>query len=96
MAGKIPRKGWKLPLASPRLVAKSLLKPVAFMEIRLNGQPHTLESGPSVAALVASLALDARQVAVERNGEIVPRSQWADTALASGDAVEIVRFIGGG
>jgi thiamine biosynthesis protein ThiS len=50
----------------------------------------------SVAALVAELGLDARKVAVERNLEIVPRSAYGQTALADGDRIEIVHFIGGG
>jgi sulfur carrier protein len=50
----------------------------------------------TIAALVGALGLDARKVAVERNLEIVPRSTYADTALADGDRIEIVTFIGGG
>ena len=38
----------------------------------------------------------ARMVAVERNGEIVPRPRWAETAIADGDRIEIVRFVQGG
>ena len=49
-----------------------------------------------VAGLVAELGLDARKVAVERNLEIVPRSTYSATALADGDRIEIVTFIGGG
>ena len=45
---------------------------------------------------VAQLELDARKVAVERNEEIVPRSRYGETVLASGDVLEIVHFIGGG
>jgi thiamine biosynthesis protein ThiS len=49
-----------------------------------------------IAGLVAALGLDRRKVAVERNLAIVPRSAYADTALADGDRIEIVHFIGGG
>ena len=42
------------------------------------------------------ILLDMRKVAVERNEEIVPRSRYAETWLASGDQLEIVHFIGGG
>jgi len=54
--------------------------------------------GPAadLAALIAVLGLDARKVAVERNLAIVPRSLYAGTALAEGDRIEIVHFIGGG
>jgi sulfur carrier protein len=61
----------------------------------VNGEPRELEAA-SVAALVDALGLDARKVAVERNLEIVPRSQYAGAALADGDRIEIVHFIGGG
>jgi thiamine biosynthesis protein ThiS len=50
----------------------------------------------NLSGLLAVLELDARKVAVERNLEIVPRSLFAATALADGDRVEIVHFIGGG
>jgi thiazole synthase/sulfur carrier protein len=50
----------------------------------------------SIAALLVILGLDMKKVAVERNEEIVPRSRYAETWLSSGDALEIVHFIGGG
>ena len=65
------------------------------MLITLNGEERRIGAG-DVAALVAELGLDTRKVAVECNLEIVPRSLYGDTALADGDRVEIVTFIGGG
>ena len=65
------------------------------MLITLNGEERRIGAG-DVAALVAELGLDTRKVAVECNLEIVPRSLYGDTALADGDHVEIVTFIGGG
>jgi sulfur carrier protein len=66
----------------------------------LNGESRLFEGpadGPlSLMALLLMLGLDTRKVAVERNEEIVPRSRYAETWLASGDALEIVHFIGGG
>ena len=50
----------------------------------------------SLSGLLALLELDARKVAIERNLEIVPRSLFPATALADGDRIEIVHFIGGG
>jgi len=50
----------------------------------------------TVASLVEKLGLDARKVAIERNLEIVPRSTYASVALAEGDRLEIVNFVGGG
>lgn len=55
-----------------------------------------MPQGATVAALLASIGLDTRKVAVERNEEIVPRSTYATVALAEGDRLEIVHFIGGG
>ena len=66
------------------------------MQISVNGEMRTFEGVADVAALVAELGLDPRKVAVECNLEIVPRSLYGDTALADGDRVEIVTFIGGG
>nr|WP_276600889.1 MULTISPECIES: sulfur carrier protein ThiS [unclassified Nannocystis] len=62
----------------------------------LNGEPHPFTPGTTVAALVASLGLDPRQVAVERNREIVPRATYDQTELVDGDRLEVVTFVGGG
>lgn len=64
--------------------------------ITLNGERRSLPAGTSVATLVETLELKKGRVAVERNREIVPMSQWADVALAEGDSLEIVHFVGGG
>lgn len=66
------------------------------IEITINGETRILQPPVSVADLLQSLSLDLRKVAVERNLEIVPRSAYAATALAAGDSLEIVHFIGGG
>ena len=66
------------------------------MRLTINGEERTFGALGDVAALVATLGLDARKVAVERNLEIVPRSLYATTSLAEGDRIEIVHFIGGG
>jgi thiamine biosynthesis protein ThiS len=68
---------------------------MAEISITLNGEPRRVAVG-SIAALVASIGLDPAKVAVERNLEIVPRSTLADVALADGDSLEIVHFVGGG
>lgn len=64
--------------------------------ITLNGERRTLAAGTTVTGLVQSLELDGGRVAVERNREIVPKSQWADVCLADGDEIEMVHFVGGG
>ncbi len=66
------------------------------LELTLNGEPQTLEPPLSVAGLLGRLGIESRKVAVERNLEIVPRSLYAETWLATGDQLEIVHFIGGG
>ncbi|MGA0601105.1 sulfur carrier protein ThiS [Caulobacter sp. KR2-114] len=66
------------------------------MRLTVNGEERSFEAVGVIADLVASLGLDARKVAVERNLEIVPRSAYGATPLADGDRIEIVHFIGGG
>lgn len=66
------------------------------MRLLLNGEERDVAGVVTIADLVAALGLDARKVAVERNLEIAPRSTYDDTALADGDRIEIVTFIGGG
>lgn len=68
----------------------------AVMNILLNGHDRTLPSPCSLLQLLESEGLAGRRVAVEVNGEIITRSLHADTALADGDAVEIVHALGGG
>jgi thiamine biosynthesis protein ThiS len=64
--------------------------------ITLNGKPHALDGHTSVAALLASLDINPKQVAVAVNGEVVPRDTWATRTVSEGDAIEIVRAVGGG
>ncbi len=66
------------------------------MHIQLNGEALELPDGASVADLIEHLQLAGRRVAVERNLDIVPRSQYGSTALAEGDSLEVVHAIGGG
>ncbi|MFP3578209.1 sulfur carrier protein ThiS [Arthrobacter sp. SIMBA_036] len=78
------------------------------MNIKLNGADHAVAEDVSVSTLVTAITgrvLDHRGqaadggklgVAVARNSEVVPRSQWAATALADGDDVELVTAVQGG
>jgi sulfur carrier protein len=66
------------------------------MEIVLNGQAKTLAGPLSVAALVTELGFTGKRIAVERNGEIVPKSTHAQVMIAAGDRLEIVVAVGGG
>lgn len=67
-----------------------------MIEINVNGAAQRLAPDTDIAALLVQLQLAGKRVAVERNGEIVPRSRFAQTALADGDRVEIVVAVGGG
>jgi sulfur carrier protein len=67
-----------------------------MIEITLNGAPLRFEAPLTVAVLLESQGLAGKRVAVERNGEIVPRSQHPAAILASGDRLEIVVAVGGG
>ena len=64
--------------------------------IVVNGDPRPLPTPGTVAALLAELGLTGRRIAVERNGEIVPRSRHDSETLAPGDRLEIVVAVGGG
>lgn len=66
------------------------------MTLTINGEERSFSGLSDLAALVVSLGLDPRKVAVERNLEIVPRSAYGATTLSDGDRIEIVHFIGGG
>jgi sulfur carrier protein len=66
------------------------------MQITLNGDARQLPPATSVAGLLETLGYTGKRVAVERNGEIVPKSLHAGTALAEGDRIEIVAAVGGG
>ncbi len=87
---------------SSGLTSKSARK-VAFyaeigtkmVKILLNGEDRQVVAG-TVLALIDEIGLDGRKVAVERNLEIVPRSQYLATDLSDGDRLEIVHFVGGG
>ena len=66
------------------------------MQIFLNGETREISSGMTVLDLVGTLGPDPRGIAVERNLEIVPKSEHGETQLVDGDRLEIVRFVGGG
>lgn len=66
------------------------------MDLRLNGEPLALTDAPTIAELLANRGLAGRRVAVEVNGEIVPRGRHAEHVLQEGDSVEIVHALGGG
>ena len=68
----------------------------AVLSIVVNGSSRICTDQATVADLIRELALEGKRVAIERNGEIVPKSRLADTLLANGDRIEVVRAVGGG
>jgi sulfur carrier protein len=67
-----------------------------MIEIFLNGKAHSVEEECSVATLIEKLDLKNKRLAVEVNLEIVPRSQFEQRRLLTGDKIEIVHAVGGG
>lgn len=66
------------------------------MQVSVNGKPHEIKSGISVAGLIEMLKLRPKFVAVEINRELVPRSTFEQTTIREGDAIEVVTLVGGG
>jgi sulfur carrier protein len=69
------------------------------MHFVLNGQTREFEqlaAGANLQDLIVELGLKGDRVAIEHNGNIVPRTEWAEARLAEGDRLEIVHFVGGG
>ena len=66
------------------------------MDVIINGETQTLAEPVTVAALLETRGLAGKRVAVECNGEIVPKSRHAEMSLAAGDRIEIVVAVGGG
>ena len=66
------------------------------MEITVNGQPIKLDEPITIAQLLQRFGIEPVRVAVEKNRDIVPRKAYGQAAIAPGDAIEIVTFVGGG
>jgi sulfur carrier protein len=64
--------------------------------ISINGSSRQLPSNISIASLIDEMGLSGKRIALERNGEIVPRSQFASSQIEEGDILEIVAAVGGG
>ena len=63
--------------------------------VKFNGKDLEL-AGKTLAEYLASANYDPKRIAVERNGEIVPKAKYNETVLAADDVLEVVRFVGGG
>jgi sulfur carrier protein len=79
-----------------RAVIDSDRKRGGNVRIKLNGEPRELPDGTTVTELLAQLKLDSRFLAVERNRQLVPRTEHAACRLQEGDEVEVVTLVGGG
>ena len=66
------------------------------ISVTVNGNVHSFHPGATIAQLLAQLDTAGKRIAVERNGEIVPKSLHASTELKGGDQLEIVIAVGGG
>ncbi len=64
--------------------------------IKINGEEIENINGITVAEYLSSNAYDTKRVAVELNGDILPKAQYDSTVLHDGDSVEVVSFVGGG
>jgi thiamine biosynthesis protein ThiS len=64
--------------------------------LQLNGEPHQIEAGTGLAELIQTLGLRSGRLAVEINELVIPKANYAQTALHEGDRVEIIHFVGGG
>ena len=75
---------------------RSPYDPSPMIQLSVNGLARSVPVGANLARLLDELELAGKRIAVERNGEIVPRSRYAQTPLADGDTLEIVVAVGGG
>jgi sulfur carrier protein len=66
------------------------------IKIEVNGKPREIEPPPNILSMLEAMNVNPKQVAVAVNGEVVRRVDWGAVTVAEGDAVEIVRAVGGG
>ncbi|HQS57968.1 MAG: thiamine biosynthesis protein ThiS [Gallionellales bacterium 35-53-114] len=67
-----------------------------MISVSINGTVHQFDTAISIAALIEQMQLGNKRIALERNGEIVPRGQFTQQMLADGDKLEVVVAVGGG
>jgi sulfur carrier protein len=66
------------------------------MKIKINGEVQEIPDGLSVTAMLEHLGMGNKRVAIERNLDILPRTEWNATPVQANDSFEIVHFVGGG
>jgi sulfur carrier protein len=67
-----------------------------MINVQINGESHSFDKSIKVANVVEQLSLTGKKVAIERNGELIPRSQYGSCEVLDGDQLEIVVAVGGG
>ena len=67
-----------------------------MIRVSLNGEPREFPAALTFTQLLGELALEGKRLAIERNGEIVPRSRFSESRLSDGDRIEVVIAVGGG
>ncbi|SDZ15974.1 sulfur carrier protein ThiS [Nitrosomonas sp. Nm58] len=67
-----------------------------MIQLTINGQPQYFNNPLNLQQLLEHMLLQNKRIAVERNGEIIPRSQFTEQTLSDGDQLEIVVAVGGG
>lgn len=67
-----------------------------MIDVTVNGQGRQVPAGTTLADLVQDLTSCGRGIAVELEGRVIPPSEWGSTELAQGNAVEVIRIVGGG
>jgi sulfur carrier protein len=66
------------------------------MKIKINGEVQEIPDGLNVTAMLEHLGMGNKRVAIERNLDILPRTEWNATPVQANDSFEIVHFVGGG
>ena len=84
------------PVSSQTLAWRGFFVGVMLVAIRVNGRAEALPEPATLEGLVDALSLTGQRLAIEHNGQIIPRSVWSVTAIADEDCIEIVKAIGGG
>ena len=64
--------------------------------MRINGEEKHIDNSVKLSELLLELGYDIERVAVEKNGEIVPKRLFLETVVCDADRLEVVRFVGGG
>lgn len=67
-----------------------------MITIQLNGESRTFDQAPTIAQLLHELEVPVETVLVERNRQVVPRTEFTATRIEDTDVIELVRFVGGG